>query len=425
MRVARIVLLIIFIIRYCLTFMYPPNTTKVRSVASNENHAKSIMNRGEVMKSETEMADALLKLVPPSTPLTHTVHANKKECYRDSMLIGKRTQTSEGERRPSMAVASSSSNIAVTCMVTLKNAKIAIGACTDSLFRFWDLNSVKVLCSCSVGLELKTVKSGGANPSTLQDMQLSCLTLSADEELLIGGYENGEIRIWIISMTSISNIRVTQKETMSGMSVPPIQLLNEWTGHESAIRSIEIISLDEENWGSHELYLISSGQDQGVHLWTVSGEHIGSFGTHQTWDLLEKLTWKVSTQNAYENSNHLGISAPTGPSAPSKSKPSARRSGGQTKKYHIAASDTETNYFRMATLHRHMEKVKIKNQKKLIDPSTTELHCDMVHEAQLRNPIADVSNSNPLKPSSPRKSRSGGGTRRPTVSNNKVKFSRE
>mmetsp|Transcript_14488 Transcript_14488/g.27096 ORF Transcript_14488/g.27096 Transcript_14488/m.27096 type:complete len:1443 (-) Transcript_14488:197-4525(-) len=379
---------------------------------------------------ETEIGDALQKMIPPSTPLTHTLHSiNKKETEKDTSLVGNRVDTApDKEHQKKGTVTAPPPSIGVTCMVTLKNAKIAIGACTDSLFRFWDLNTVKVLCSCAVGLELKTVKSGGANPSTLSDMQLSCLTLSDDEEMLIGGYENGEIRIWIISMASINNIRVTQKETMSGMSVPPIQLLNEWTGHESSIRSIEIVALDEENWGSHELYLLSSGQDQGVHLWTISGEHIGSFGTNKSWDLVEKLTWRVS-QSIYDQQGFTTSSTQARPSAPSRSKPSYFRHGAKPKKYKIDPNDTETNFFRMATLQRHMEKVKIKNQKKLIDPSTTEIHCDMINASQLRNPIIDVSDSlaNPLRPSSspPRRAKSAT-SRRPVTTNTKsVKFYRE
>lgn len=383
---------------------------------SSHTHNHSTQNKGNSTdKKETkEVALALQAMIPPATPLTHTQHELDKEQLKKKFLLGDRKATAEQCNRRAHGTASSSSiSIGITCMVSLKIARIVIGACTDSLFRFWDLDSAKVICSCSVGLELKTVHDvegggGGGRSSrigsskkvvTRNDMQLSCLTLSPDEELLIGGYDNGEIRIWIVSMVSINNIRVTQKEIISGMSVPPIQLLNEWTGHDSAVRSLDVVVLDEENWGSHELYLVSSGQDQGVHLWTVSGEHIGKFGASKGWDLEDKTTWRVSTDKYNSADTYIGGGmggfAPSGPpSTPGRSRPSYRRCGSQPKTYRIAPNDKDTNYFRMAKLNHHMEKVKIKNHKKLTDPSMTEIHCEMVNEAQARYPMAEVDPNN-------------------------------
>ena len=366
--------------------------------ANETKEEKDIPPKNHVSDTPADVASALQQMMPPSTPLTHTQHATEQERLKSTFLLGNRKSSKvKGNRRARSSTSTPGGNIGVTCMVSLKIARIAIGACTDSLFRFWDLDTVKVICSCSVGLELKTVKDGTAGngsttAATRDDMQLSCLTLSPNEELLIGGYDNGEIRIWIVSMPSINNIRLTQKEIISGMSVPPIQLLNEWTGHDSSVRSIDVVVLDEEEWGSHEFYLVSSGQDQQVHLWTISGEHVGTFGASQGWDLEEKSTWKVSTDKYKSSANYLGGFTPSGPpNNPARSRPSYWRRGEQTKVYRIDPNDTDTNFFRMAKLNRHMEKVKIKNHKKLTDPSTTEVHCDMINAAQARNPMAEVS----------------------------------
>jgi len=375
--------------------------------ARNDSPGKKVLQGSArwVEESSGDVASSLEKLVP-STPLTHTAHASATTEFRNNPLT---------QRRPSVESASKLEElpaavpvVGITCLVSLQVARIAIGACTDSLFRFWDLSSGKVVCSCSVSLELRAVIS---EQKTNNNMLLSCLTLTPDESLLIGGYDSGEIRVWLISVSSINGIRSSQKEFISGISVPPIQLLSEWNGHESSVRSLEVVILDESNWGSHEHYLVSSGQDQAVHLWTVSGEKVGSFGTSSGWDLDDRDSWVVN-KSKFDLSFYLSTTPQLGPAPPTKSKPSFWR-GNQTKKYRIDPNDTSTNYFRMATLHRHMEKIKIKNHNKLIEPSTTEVHCNMVTDAQMRYPIVVVDDSTKkLKPASPRKRAKSAGVSR-------------
>ena len=347
-------------------------------------------------EKQDDIAKALQKVIP-STPLTHSKHAREnRNVRRNSALIGSRKVHDESKIREAHV---SSKNIGVTCMVTLRIARVAIGACSDSLFRFWDLETAKVICSCATGLQLKTIKDGGANVTISDDAQLSCLVLSSGEDMLMGGYESGEIRIWIVSIPSINNIRISQAQVISGMAVPPIQLLNEWTVHESSVQSIEVIHLEEEDWGSHESYLVTSGQDQSVHMWTISGEHVGTFGGSKGWDLDEKSTWKAR-ESFFDSISFFGSSKPSDP-APSKSRRKHWRKGNQTIKYKIDPNDAGTNHFRMAKLRNHMEKIKFKNQKKLIDPSTTEVHAEMINAALSRNPMVTVSEAHDMSHPSP------------------------
>lgn len=59
--------------------------------------------------------------------------------------------------------------------------------------------------------------------------QLTCLCTNDKQDILVGGYETGEVKVWLISNSSILNLKSSQQH--DGLTVPPLQLLAEWNAH--------------------------------------------------------------------------------------------------------------------------------------------------------------------------------------------------
>ena len=71
--------------------------------------------------------------------------------------------------------------------------------------------------------------------SVYESSPVVSLALSPQADLLAGGYENGFMRVWLTSGQSLLSLRVAQKDGVTGMAIPPLQLLSEWAPHKSAI----------------------------------------------------------------------------------------------------------------------------------------------------------------------------------------------
>jgi hypothetical protein len=50
-----------------------------------------------------------------------------------------------------------------------------------------------------------------------------------------GGFESGDVKVWLISQQSLISLRKTSIDANSGMSIPALQLLSEWTAHDSCV----------------------------------------------------------------------------------------------------------------------------------------------------------------------------------------------
>lgn len=117
--------------------------------------------------------------------------------------------------------------IRINAVVVLKMSKVAIGSCSDDLIRLWDLENGRVMCSCP-SLSNQIIPTDIAESQN----QLTCLCTNDKQDILVGGYETGEVKVWLISNPSILNLKNSQQH--DGLSVPPLQLLAEWTAHVAA-----------------------------------------------------------------------------------------------------------------------------------------------------------------------------------------------
>jgi hypothetical protein len=226
--------------------------------------------------------------------------------------------------------------------------KVAIGSCSDDLIRMWDLETGRVICSCSSLSKVKAMqaKANAVSHEMSQSQQLTCLCTNEKQDVLVGGYETGEVKVWLIYLPSVLSLKAAAAAMAAaaaggageggqgqaqhdGLTVPPLQLLAEWSAHATAIFTglllptppssllltlslslslslplsltvavwlcgcaVECISLKEEEWGTHETFLLTSGHDQESHLWTSTGLMVGSFGL-SSWDLQSKTSWKM------------------------------------------------------------------------------------------------------------------------------------
>ncbi|CAM9490524.1 unnamed protein product [Chrysoparadoxa australica] len=60
-----------------------------------------------------------------------------------------------------------------------------------------------------------------------------------------------------------------------------------WSAHQSTI-----VSIDYVDYKKKVVFLVTAGFDGNVHLWTISGAHIGTFGQQTSWILSQRATWK-------------------------------------------------------------------------------------------------------------------------------------
>jgi hypothetical protein len=135
---------------------------------------------------------------------------------------------------------------------------------------------------------------------------------------------------------------------------------------DSLIDIVECLTLNEEDWGTHDTYLITSGHDQESHLWTSSGLLVGTFGV-SSWDLQMKNTWKMKptdSMQATQQVNKLTQNAVPPPphrflissyllncSSPKKSK----KDHPKEKHHRVIPTDSVEDHQRAIRLQLHME----------------------------------------------------------------------
>lgn len=123
-----------------------------------------------------------------------------------------------------------------------------IGSCSDDLIRFWDLETGRVICSCSSLSRSNITKSeNGRSDADDSAHQLTCLRLNDKQDVLVGGYETGEVKVWLIYLPSIVNLKSSHFQ--DGLTVPPLQLLAEWTAHVTAI----FTGLRSDSYSEHHI----------------------------------------------------------------------------------------------------------------------------------------------------------------------------
>lgn len=182
----------------------------------------------------------------------------------------------------------------VSCAVMLKTQiSVLVGACSDKYLRFWSIPGTHTLCSCRYTEMGKPVATAGNAPSAAataaatpnattipiptvasntnhEEIEL-CVTLAVNpqEELLIGGFDNGKVRVWKIilqSLVSLQNNHVQSQVTQAaakgglmsglsklksavkkGMAISPLTFLAEWHAHDSAIVNIQVFNYQQSD----------------------------------------------------------------------------------------------------------------------------------------------------------------------------------
>lgn len=146
--------------------------------------------------------------------------------------------------------------IIVDFVVVLPETQIMIGACNDRYLRFFDMETLEVLCSCLyVSLEQQddttlhqiymfnqalqghsghhagSMSSIGSSmhkhqiklpDSVLPDEVIRLLAVSDSEDVLVGGYNSGMIRVWSVHSYSVTTLRNLLYKYLSNkaMNVP-------------------------------------------------------------------------------------------------------------------------------------------------------------------------------------------------------------
>lgn len=182
--------------------------------------------------------------------------------------------------------------------------KLMFGACSDNLLRIWDLESGEVLCSCDLvhsASEIKSIRQKSGNEHFQHDDSESCiskLSISEKSNHLVGGYDDGLVRVWLMGPHSTGQVRTVTVTDGGELAIPPLQYHTEWLAQDTAISGVEIICRDGSSSGISS-YLCTSGQAQGVYLWTMAGKLVGTFGLSE-WLLHDALTWKPKVVDAFE-----------------------------------------------------------------------------------------------------------------------------
>jgi hypothetical protein len=321
------------------------------------------------------------------------------------------------------------STVVDSCLV-MQDPLLILAACSDGYIRFWDVEYLSILCSCiyyhkpetsepdpdphsrhphphashsahqkahhkmshahtkshaEPGMKHKDKRASEKVQKNKRITTEKCkhIKLNGEEDRLIGAFDAGIIRIWVVvthslvtqqKLLRIANhsqvpvhrrvavgggvdIKVDGAEGVggsmhgvlgAGMTIAPLQLLFEWEAHPSPIISIAFVrfetegqedvgdnvdeqgspvegrspGIDADNEGlgtkrqrnrqqarrRHNVFveelhttsvddgfIVSSGLDQQVILWTLLGECIGRYGS-ELWDINDVRTW--SSHNA-------------------------------------------------------------------------------------------------------------------------------
>ncbi|XP_074849430.1 cilia- and flagella-associated protein 337-like [Carettochelys insculpta] len=102
---------------------------------------------------------------------------------------------------------------------------------------------------------------------------ISDIAVSDDDFLLCAADHLGYVCLWNIT-----------KYALQGPEEEPPALLQSWRAHSCSATSVILVS-------EHQL-LLTSSVDCTVRLWSLEGEHVGTFGQKDLWNIKDKVSWK-------------------------------------------------------------------------------------------------------------------------------------
>ncbi|CAM9168152.1 unnamed protein product [Hapterophycus canaliculatus] len=89
-----------------------------------------------------------------------------------------------------------------------------------------------------------------------------------------------------------SGFTTTAHPTMQQIS-SLLQPVHQWQAHKATVTSV-----DGANFRGRLDLLVTAGDDCYVHVWTIAGSHIGTFGQPTAWSLGSRATWREPTDQA-------------------------------------------------------------------------------------------------------------------------------
>jgi WD40 repeat protein len=197
--------------------------------------------------------------------------------------------------------------IAIYHSVVSLHYRLMFGSCSDGLLRVWDLDCGEVLCSCDLthsAEDIKTIRAKSDDTSAQHfqhddsESSISQLSISEKSNHIAGGYDDGLVRIWLMGPHSTGQLRTVTVTESGELAIPPLQYSGEWLAHDTAISGVELISRESTGAGSMS-YICTSGQAQGVYLWTIFGKLVGTFGGSE-WAIHDSLTWRPKAENVFD-----------------------------------------------------------------------------------------------------------------------------
>ena len=182
--------------------------------------------------------------------------------------------------------------------------RLMFGACADRLLRVWDLDCGEVICSCELthsAADIRMMKKqseDGLHQHDDSESSVSKLGLCEDSNHIVCGYDDGLVRVWVMGPHSTGQVRTVTVTDNGEMAIPPLQYHTEWLAHDTAISAVEIVCRARSGGGSSN-FICTSGQAQGVYLWTLNGKIVGTFGGSE-WVINDSLTWKPKAVDPIE-----------------------------------------------------------------------------------------------------------------------------
>lgn len=216
---------------------------------------------------------------------------------REAWALGSFSRGNERRHNSNMSVL-------VSRAVVSEHYRLLLGACTDGMLRVWDLNSGEVICSCELihsAEEIKAIKERGDQMHYQHDDSESAickLALSEKSNHVIGGYDDGLVRVWLMGPHSTGQLRTVTITDTGELAIPPLQFHIEWLAHDTAISGVEVVNRETPS-GGFSSYIVTSGQAQGVYMWTINGKLVGTFGASE-WVISDSLTWRPKPIDAAE-----------------------------------------------------------------------------------------------------------------------------
>ena len=158
------------------------------------------------------------------TKVTESLGTENKFDFQVTSSLQSDVNTSYMQNNLNTSTSMSNKNT-IESIVYLKTSQVLVGVCRDFLLRFWDISTGETLCSCHMNDDTPapgTLDGGRENNSELDDKndknekeklldkksgRLQMVKISPNEATLVGGFDDGVIRVWELVHSSLNTLR--------------------------------------------------------------------------------------------------------------------------------------------------------------------------------------------------------------------------